>query len=289
MIEGQPDPGPGNAQDALYRPVTRDYFATIGAVVKEGRTFNAEDRPTSPLVTVINEHMARLHWGDRSPLGGRVLFGDRAFTVIGVVKDLRERGIDIPMKPATYLMIEQVDSFAAFLAVRTESDPATLAKAVTAAIWSLDKDQPVSLIRTMDQIVEVQLENRSLQMTLLTIFAALALSLASLGIYGVLSYLVTQRVREIGVRMALGATARQVLGMFVGQGLGLTAVGLTIGGLVSVLLGRGMRTMLYEVAPTDFRVYAGVAAVLSTVAFLACYIPARRAARVDPMVALRDE
>jgi len=292
-IEGRPDPPPGNAQDTLYRPVTRDYFATIGATLKEGRAFSAGDRATTPLVTVINEHMARLHWGDQSALGGRIRLGGRdgdTYTIIGVVKDIRERGLELPAKAGAYLMIEQSDAGqGASLVVRTETDPLTLAKAATGAVWSVDSNQPVSLVRSMDAVVESQLKNRNLQMTLLTVFAGLALLLASLGIYGVLSYLVTQRTNEIGLRIALGATTQQVAQMFVGQGLALTAAGVALGGAASVLVARAMRTMLYEVAPTDFRIYLAVTAVLCAVAFTACCMPALRASRVDPMVALREE
>lgn len=277
----------------LYRPVTRDYFATIGASLIEGRLFTAEDHANSPMVTVVNEHLARLHWGDGSALGGRIRLGGSkgsAYTIVGVVKDVRERGLELPMKPAAYLPMEQANAgTGAFLAVRTETDPMALAKAVPDAVWSVDKDQPVSRIRTMDMIVDAQIENRNLQMTLLTIFAGLALSLACLGIYGLLSYLVRQRAREIGLRMALGASARQVTRMFVGQGLWLTAAGLAVGVILSVLVGRAMRTMLYEVTPTDGRIYLAVTVLLCAVASTACYLPARRAARVDPMIALREE
>src|SRR5262249_24418793 len=154
-------------------------------------------------------------------LGSRVRFGDRTYTVVGVVKDVRERGIDAPQKPGMYPMIEQVNATGgAFLAVRTESDPLLMAKAASEAIWSVDKDQPISALRSMDTILESQVSNRNLQMTLLSIFAGLALLLASLGVYGLLSYLVTQRIREVGLRMALGASAPQVVWMFARQGVG---------------------------------------------------------------------
>ena len=293
-IVGLPEPAPGNAQDALYRPVTRDYLAMMGAALKEGRLFTREDHSGSPRVIVINQYFARTHWEEKSALGGRVRLGGpdskRVFTVVGVVKDIRERGLELPMKPGMYVLMEQGEAGqGAFLAVRTETDPLALAKAVTEAVWSVDKDQPVSMVRTMDAIVDAQLENRNLQMTLLSIFAGLAMALACLGIYGLLSYLVTQRIREIALRMALGASTRQVAGMFVGQGLGLTGAGLVVGIAASMMVGRAMRSMLFEVAPTDVRIYVIVTAILGAVALLACYIPASRAARVDPMMALREE
>src|SRR5262245_57853120 len=157
--------------------------------------------------------------------------------------DVLERGLDLPMKPGAYMMIEQANAGGGgYLAVRTRTDPMALAKAVVDAVWSVDKDQPVSMIRSMDAIVDEQMEGRNLQMTLLTIFAGLALSLACLGIYGVLSYLVRQRLREIGLRMALGASAQQVAQMFAGQGLALTVAGLVVGLAISLMTGRAMRT-----------------------------------------------
>jgi ABC-type antimicrobial peptide transport system permease subunit len=173
--------------------------------------------------------------------------------------------------------------------VRTENEPLTHAKAVTGALWSVDSDQPISLLRSMDMVVASTFEDRSLHMTLLTVFAALALSLASLGIYGVLSYLVTQRTSEIGLRMALGASTRQVTAMFVRRGLALAGIGVALGVSISVLVARAMRTMLYEVAPTDPGIFLAVTAILCAISLAACYLPARRAARVDPMAALREE
>ena len=292
-VEGRPDPEPGSAQDALYRPVTREYFSTIGATLAEGRFFTADDRAGSSRVIIINDHFARRHWGNQSPLGGRIRFGrasDEVYTIIGVVKDIRERGLDLPMKPASYLLMDQGNADpGAFLAVRTETDPSAASKAVVDAIWAVDKDQPVSLVRTMDDIIDAQFEKRGLQMMLLSIFAGLALSLACLGIYGVLSYLVTQRIREVGLRMALGATAREITLLFVRPALGLTAVGIVAGIAVSAVAARTMRTMLYEITPADPTTHAGVAVLVLLVALLACYVPARRASRVDPMVALREE
>ena len=292
-VDGRPAPQPGDAQDALYRPVTRDYFSTIGATLLQGRFFTVEDHARSTHVIVINDHFARLHWGTQSPLGGRIRFGrgeDEVFTIIGVVKDIRERGLDLPMKPASYLLMDQENADpGAFLAVRTETDPSSLSKAVVEAIWAVDKNQPVSLIRTMDAVIDAQFEKRGLQMTLLSIFAGLALALACLGIYGVLSYLVTQRVREVGLRMALGATASEITMLFVRPALGLTAIGVAAGVVVSAIAGRAMQTMLFEITPADPRTHAGVAAVVLLVAMVACYVPARRASRVDPMVALREE
>jgi putative ABC transport system permease protein len=293
VIDGRPDPPAGVVQDTLYRPVTRDYFATVGATRSDGRDFGADDRADSPPVAVINEHFARAYWGARSPVGDRIRLSGgngRAYSIVGVIKDIRERGIDAPMKAATYVMVEQANANpGAMLVVRTDTEPLTQTRAVTSAIWSVDPQQPVSAVRSMDDIVDGTLSNRNLQMTLLTVFAGLALLLASLGIYGVLSYVVTERTREIGMRMALGASTRGIATSFVRQGLVLTAVGLIVGLAASVVGAGMMGTMLYGVAPTDARIHVVSAVILCSVAALACYLPARRASRVDPIVALRDE
>ena len=291
-IESRPDLPSGGVQDTLYRPVTRDYFLTIGATRLEGRDFSADDRPDSPLVAIVSEYFARTSWGARSPVGERIRLGGGTtpYTIIGVVKDIRERGVDVPMKAATYVLIEQANANAgAFLAVRTESDPLSFVRPVATAVWSVDRYQPVSAVRSMDEIVDGALDNRNLNMTLLSVFAGLALVLASLGIYGVLSYVVTERTREIGMRMALGASAVGVAASFVRQGLVLTAIGIAAGFAVALTGARAMETMLYGVAPTDPRIYLGCLMLLGCVAAVACYLPARRAARVDPIVALREE
>lgn len=291
-IESRPELPSGGVQDTLYRPVTRDYFATIGATRVEGRDFGTEDRAASPLVAIISEYFARTYWGARSPVGERIRIGDspNPYTIVGVVKDIKERGIDVSTKVATYVLIEQANANAgAFLAVRTDVEPLSLARAVTASVWAVDPHQPVSAVRSMDDIVAGVLEDRNLNMTLLGVFAILALVLASLGIYGVLSYVVTERTREIGMRMALGASAGGVAAAFVKEGLALAGVGATAGLIAAFVSARGMAAMLYGVTPTDPRIYLACLVLLSSVAALACYLPARRAARVDPVVALRND
>jgi putative ABC transport system permease protein len=196
------------------------------------------------------------------------------------------------MKPAVYLPVVQVPNgwnIPSQLAIRTSMNPLSVAKAAREAIWSIDRDLPISDVRTMDDIVDLEVADHKQQTTLLGAFAALALVLASLGIYGVLSYAVTQRTREIGLRMALGADAGDVTRMVVGQGLALAGLGIVIGVVAAFGLTRTMTKLLVGVAAGDPAVYASVAALLALVAFVACYIPAFRAARVDPMIALRDE
>jgi putative ABC transport system permease protein len=208
------------------------------------------------------------------------------------VKDVRERGYELDLKSGVYIPYAQIpDTWASpeNIVLRTTGDPAALAGAVRRVIAGVDPEQPISAVRTMDEILDRAVADRTQQMTLLGAFAGLALLLASIGLYGVLSYAVQQRSREIGLRIALGATARGVVAMVVGRGLALTAVGLAIGLGAAAAATRAMKTMLFGVDSFDPATFAGVSAVLCTIAALACWIPARRASRVDPIVVLRDE
>jgi len=286
---------PGANQDALYREVTNGYFETMHMRMLEGRIFGPEDRPGAPPVVIVNETFKKQFWPNESALGKRInTEGSNApwQTIVGVVRDVRERGLEMEMKPGVYLPVQQFPNgwnIPSNLAIRTATDPLALTKAVRESIWAVDPEQPISEVGTMDDIVDKEVADHKQQTTLLGSFAALALILASLGIYGVLSYAVTQRSREIGVRMALGASSNDVTRMVVSQGLKLTGIGFAIGIAVALLVTRSMTKLLVGVTPADPRVYAMVAGVLTLVAFAACYIPAMRASRVDPMVALRDE
>jgi ABC-type antimicrobial peptide transport system permease subunit len=208
-----------------------------------------------------------------------------------VVDDIKERGFDLAMKLGVYVpAVQEVRRMMpVYLAVRTDVEPTAITAAVREAVWSVDKEQPVYRVRTMDEILDAQVANRSLQRTLLTAFAGLALFIACVGLYGVLSYRVANRTREIGLRIALGATSSGIGRMVVAQGVVLTAAGLTIGLIASAALARMIQTQLYGIAPTDTTTYVAVALVVAAISLVACYLPARRAARVDPMVALRDE
>ncbi len=293
-IEGRPF-GAGEHPDALYREVTNDYLETMRMRLLEGRSFGNDDRANSLPVVIINETFKKQYWPNESPLGKRIQTSGRDTpwqTIVGVVKDVRERGLEVDMKPAVYLPIVQVPfgwNVPSQLAIRTSMNPLAVAKAARAVIWSVDRDQPISDVRTMDDIVDLEVADHKQQTTLLGAFAALALVLASLGIYGVLSYAVTQRTREIGLRMALGANSGDVTRMVVGQGLALTGLGIAIGLAAAFALTRTMTKLLVGVAASDPAVYIGVAALLAVIALIACYIPAARASRVDPMIALRDE
>jgi len=293
VIEGAPPLLPGQDNDALYREVTAGYLETLGGTIEAGRLLEDRDLESSQPVVVINEFLAKRHWPGQDPLGKRLkLSGSKEpwRTVVGVVKDIRERGLLLNMKPAVYVPVNQVNRPGAdYLIVRTAQDPASMVNALQGAVWAVDSDRPVALIRTMDELLEENIADRRRPMTLLGIFAGLALVLACIGVYGVLAYSVAQRTREIGVRMALGAKPLDVTGMILRRGMKLSGIGLVAGAGLAGGLGVLLRTLLFGVAPMAPMVYAGTAAALIVVALAACVIPAQRAARVDPVVALRDE
>ena len=253
QLEGQPRDPTGQAQDALLRAGSPDYLKTLGAKMLEGRMYSDADGPGTPPVIVINETFARRFWPKESPLGHRISLEFKPptwRTVIGVVRDVQERGYDIDMKPGVYVNYYQwPDTWATpeRLLVRTRTDPASLLSATRAVIAGVDPEQPVSAVTTMDEIIDRNVADRQQQMTLLGAFAGLALLLASIGLYGVLSYAVTQRSREIGLRMALGASASSVVRMVVSRGLILTSSGLGIGLAIAWAATRAMKNLLYGV------------------------------------------
>ena len=255
------------------------------------------ERSDSP-VAIINEPLANRHFPGRSPLGQRLKFGDLDekgywYTVVGVVKQIRESGVLEDAKPAIYRVFEQCDQvnerLNAGIVVRTAVEPASIISSVRQAIWSIDRNQPVARIQTMEEIVDRQLSTSSQSTALLSAFALLALLLASLGIYGVLSYAVTQRTNEIGVRMALGAKSSEILLSFGKRGLALTLTGLVIGLVLAAIAARSMTSLLYGFQPDYVPTVTAVSFILLGVAALACFVPARRASRVDPVIALRNE
>ena len=291
-VEGAPPLKQGEENDALYREVTAGYLETIGGSLREGRMLEDRDQPNTQYVAVVNEFLAKRHWPGQSAVGKRFRFGpkDQWRTVVGVVKDIRERGLLLDMKPGVYVPVTQVKRPGAdYLVVRTAQDPSSMINTIQSLVWSVDSERPLALTRTMDQLKEQDVADRTRPMTLLAIFAGLALVLACIGVYGVLAYAVAQRTREIGVRMALGASPGIVTRMILGRGLKLSAVGLGAGIALAAALSILLRTLLYGVSPSAPLVYAGTATVLICVALAACVIPAQRASRVDPAVALRDE
>lgn len=284
---------PNDPGDALYRAGTDGYLTTLGVRLLEGRVFDRNDRAGTAPVVVVNESFARRYWPRESALGHRITvdFPEVVWrTIVGVVADVRERGYVSDAKPAIYAPVAQQSLWhVSELIVRAEGDPLSLAPAVRRIVANLDPEQPVAAGRTMEDILDLAVADRRQQMALLGTFAGLALLLASLGIYGVLSYLVTQRSREIGLRMALGASARSVVRMVMRRGMLLTATGLGIGLGASWVLTRLMKKLLYGVEATDPTTLASVSVLLAAVALLACWMPARRASRVDPILVLREE
>ena len=296
-IEGRPEPAPDEIPIVITRTVSPDYFRTMNIPVLKGRQFSPQDSPDSERVVIVSETTARNFWPGEDALGKRIKLGgfnsDAPWlSVVGIVKDVRQFELDVDPKPQAYFPYTQMTySYLAprDIVVRTAVDPLSLAAAVRNEVWSIDKDQPVSNITTMEQIMSDSVARQRFNMLLLAIFAAVALVLAAVGIYGVISYSVTQRTHEIGIRMALGATSGDVLRMVVGQGFKLVAVGVGTGLPTAFVLTRLMESLLFGVSATDPMTFAAISVTLVAVAMLASYIPARKATKVDPMVALRYE
>jgi putative ABC transport system permease protein len=296
-VEGR-EPIASLSYDANNRQVSTDYLQAMGIQLRRGRYFTSGDVPNALPAVIVNETMARQYWPDEDAMGKRFKVGNPDsprpwLTIVGIVADVRQMGVDVPVKAEMYLPLQQTTYTPWFsprdLVVRTTGDPMSLAAAVRSQIRSVDPEQPVSNIRTMDEILDEQTAPRRLGMTLLVAFASLALLLASLGIYGVLSYFVVQHTSEIGVRLALGANRTDVLGFVLKKGLSLVAAGVAIGLASAAALTRLMASLLYGVSATDPLTYAAIAGLLIAVAVIACYLPARRATNVDPMIALRCE
>jgi putative ABC transport system permease protein len=296
-LAGQPNERvPG--QVALFRIVSRDYLATIGAQLREGRFFGAFDRKSGTPVVVVNESFANRNFPGRSAVGERFQFGntgdkDPWYTIVGVVREIRERGVTEKLGPSVYLLHEQTqwgpNARPSGIVVRTAIEPESLVPAIRQAIWSVDKNQPIARVQTIQEIVNRQLSTPSQTTELLGAFALLALLLASVGLYGVLSYAVAQRTNEIGVRMALGATSRDILLTFGTRGLALALGGLALGLVLSVGAVRLMTSLIYGFQPNHAVADSVVSVILLAVATLACFVPARRASRLDPVVALQHE
>jgi putative ABC transport system permease protein len=294
-IEGKPvGPGQDSPHGSRWQ-VSDDYFRTMGIRLVRGRYFDARDAEDAPGVAIIDETLARKYWPGEDPVGKRLAFEGsdsqpRWREIVGLVEHVRNEGLEGESRGQYYVpYLQRATSGGLFVVVRTDGDPAALAPSVRGAIAGVDRDLPLYRVTTMERMVSDSLAQRRFSMFLLGIFAALALVLAVVGLYGVMSYGVAQRTHEIGLRMALGAQGRDVLRMVVGQGMTLVAAGLGLGLLGAFGLTRLMSSLLFGVSASDPLTYAGIAALLGFVALLASYIPARRATRVDPMVALRYE
>jgi len=292
-IEGRPAPQPGERQGAVYRIVQPDYFRTMGATLLQGRDFNTHDNDSSPSVAIINETFAKRYWPNGNPLGERIVVGDdgpNPREIVGVVKALKQSQWTTEPGPEMYLPhLQSPAPRALTLVVRGKSDPLALVGAVENQVWSIDKNLPVSEIKTMEEVSAGSIEQHRFNLFLLGLFAVLALMLALIGIYGVMSESVAARTQEIGIRMALGARRANVLAMVVRQGMTLAAIGIAIGLAGAFWLTQFMSRLLYEVSPTDHATFLLIPFVIAFVIFCACLIPARRATKVDPLIALRYE
>ena len=293
-IDGRPPLPPGASQSTNYYSVSADYFKAMGIPLIRGRLLTATDTKDSPHVAVINETMAKKMFPNEEAIGKRITFGRRDpkpdwYEIVGIVGDVKHYGLDQATTMQTYEPYTQQTVPYMTLVVRTAGDPTMLGTAIRGEVFSLDKEQPVSSMKTLNQLFSTSIAQQQFSMLLLGVFAAVALVLAAVGIYGVLSYAVTQRTHEIGIRMALGAARGDVLRLVVGHGMLLTVIGVA-GGLIAAFgLTRLMASLLFGVTAHDTVTFATVAGILLAVALLACYLPARRATKVDPLVALRYE
>lgn len=294
-IEGRPPVANANERPrAFFRDISPNYFQAMGIPLRQGRSFADSDNKDAPAVVIINEAAARRFYPNEDPLGkrfkrGRAESQNPWVMVVGIVGGVSHTTLGLPSQPEVYLPFQQNPDATITLVARTKSDPRALAAAVRREVSAVDKDLPVSNIKFMDEIVAGSVSQPRVYALLLGIFAALALVLAAIGIYGVISYSVTQRTHEIGIRMALGAPAKNVLALIIKQGMALALVGIFLGLLVSLALTRVLASQLYGVSSTDPATFTAISLLLMLVAIIACYIPALRATKVDPMIAVRCE
>ena len=294
-IEGRPDAKPYEGPESGFHQVSPGYFRVLGIPLLRGRAFDARDVRQAPGAVIVSDTLAKRYWAGEDPVGRRVSFGvndkgERDWTtIIGVAADVRQKGLHTDPRPEAYVPYTQAPSRYATLVVGSALDSSGLAASLGREVQAVDPDVPVYDVRTMREVLDGSLASRRFNMALLALFAVMAVLLAAVGLYGVLAYMVTQRTHEIGVRVALGAQKRDVLRLVVGQGMALALGGVVLGILGALALTRVLATLLVGVAVTDPWTFGAVAVLLAAVAFLACYVPARRAARVDPMIALRYE
>lgn len=298
-IEGRVKPAGGQAWSANFIPVGSTYFETVKAEILRGRAFTAQDDQDHPGVVIVNETFVRHFFPNEDPLGrrlkvsppARIWDGERftSFEIVGVARDVKFDGLAAPSEPAYYVPASQSPLGDMTIMVRTSSDPRAVVSSLRQAVWAIDPNQPLANVNTLEQIVSESIAQPRLNMVLMMLFGGLALLLSAVGIYGLLSYAVTQRTQELGIRMALGANVTDVLKLVLKQGMLLALIGEAIGLAGAFALTRLMSGLLFGVTPTDTTIFAGVVVVLTLTALLACYLPARRATKVDPLIALRYE
>jgi predicted permease len=279
---------------AEFASISPDYLQVLQVPLLAGRNFAEADTDKSQQVVLIDRTLQRRYWPNEDPLGKQVSFGGRpgqnpTFTVVGVVGDIKSDGFDAPTAPHIYLPVRQSPGYASVVFLRSAGNPEALGESIRHEVQSIDPNIPVFSVRTMDQVIARSMAERRFALQLLGIFAGVALLLAAIGIYGVMAYSFSQRTHEIGIRIAIGAQRMDIFRMAVSEGMQLVAIGLVIGLVGAAALTRSVRSMLFDVSPADPITFAGISLTLAGVAFLACYVPAQRATRVDPLVALREE
>jgi putative ABC transport system permease protein len=293
IIEGRASASPQDDPVAVWRAINSDYFRTMGMRLRRGREFTEHDQPGAVEVIVINETMAASFWPGEDPIGKRIQIYDMQpmpwREIVGVVNDTKEAGLGAPTRPEIYVPFSQRPRSAMTLIAHAAAGPEQLAGAMRAAVQAVDPDQPVYRISTMEKFYSAEVAVPRATMFLMGTLAVAALLLAAVGIYGVMAHAVMQQTHEIGIRTALGATQRDVLRLVVGQGMTLTLIGVVIGLAGAFALTRLMTSLLFGVSATDPATFTVIALLLSGVALFACYIPARRATKVDPLTALRYE
>ena len=294
-IDGYAPSSPYDRPQANYRAISPSYFRVMGIPLRRGREFSPDDLAGQAGVAIINEEAARRFWPNQDPIGKRISPDGAGFSpgvwlsIVGIVGDVRHSTLDATPKPEVYWAYPQYPVRSVTFVLRTAIEPMSLADATRKEIWAVDKDLPISSLQTMEGLISASIAQQRLYLWLMGGFAAVALLLAAVGIYGVTSYAVAQRSHEIGVRMALGAQQNDVLKLVVGQGARLALIGLTIGLIVGAALTRLIKSLLYGVSATDALTFSLVSLLLAAISLLACYLPARRATKVDPVVALRCE
>ena len=296
VIEGRPPIAPGDEPSLETRSVMGDYFHVMHIPLKTGRDFQTPDfDQKAPLVGIVNDEMVKQYFPGENPLGKRVRWARDPevhwIEIVGVVGNVKHFGLDLPEQPALYSPYTQIDPWKRWMsfAVRTQADPFAMTQALKEQIWKVDSQLPITRVQTMNEVAAASFDARRFNMFLLTLFASLALVLAAVGVYGVMSYAVTQRTHEIGIRMALGAQVGNVMRLVMKSGLMIATVGVVLGLAGAFALTRLMSSLLFAVEPTDKATFTGVSLCLLLIALAACYIPARRATRVDPLQALRYE
>jgi predicted permease len=294
VVDGRPADDRADTATVQVNLASADYFNVMGIRLLRGRTFTDEDQPKGAPVVIISQQLARYYFDDKEPIGGRLRFAGQPqlnpwMTVIGVVGDVLSNRLEQAPRPMLYRPVTQASSLSMAIALRSSGDPRVLTEAVTRAVRETDPDQPTHSIRTMADVQAAATASRRFAIELLGAFALLALSLAAVGIYGVMAYLVSQRTREIGIRMALGARPTSVVRLVVSYALQLAIAGLAIGLAAAAMMTRLISDMLFNVSPTDPWTFGVIVLALLVTAVAASWTPAWRAARVDPMVALRAE